>query len=85
MKTFLCDESVLRHNKRNCFPSYLDRYLTRNMCIADSREARGRPIKYQGGKAGEKWRHFLEVSAVGVPSLHRFRLQGNCGILSMPL
>ena len=31
------------------------------------------------------WRHFLEASAVGVPSLHRLRLQGNCGILSMPL
>ena len=31
------------------------------------------------------WRHFLEASAVGVPSLHRFRWQGNCGILSMPL
>ena len=59
--------------------------LTRNTCIADSREARGRPIKYQGGKAGEKWRHFLEASAVSFPSLHRFRLQGNCGILSMPL
>ena len=27
MKTFLCEESVLRHNKRNCFPSYLDHYL----------------------------------------------------------
>ena len=31
------------------------------------------------------WRHFLEASAVGVPSLHRFRWQGNCGMLSMPL
>ena len=27
MKTFLCEESVLRHNNRNCFPSYLDHYL----------------------------------------------------------
>ena len=27
MKTFLCEESVLRHNKTNCFPSYLDHYL----------------------------------------------------------
>ena len=27
MKTFLCEESVLRHNKRNYFPSYLDHYL----------------------------------------------------------
>ena len=27
MKTFLCEESVLRHNKKNCFPSYLDHYL----------------------------------------------------------
>ena len=27
MKTFLCEENVLRHNKRNCFPSYLDHYL----------------------------------------------------------
>ena len=30
MKTFLCEESVLRHNKRNCFPSYLDHYLISN-------------------------------------------------------
>ena len=30
MKTFLCEESVLRHNNRNCFPSYLDHYLTVN-------------------------------------------------------
>ena len=29
MKTFLCTkESVLLHNKRNCFPSYPDHYLT---------------------------------------------------------
>ena len=27
MKTFLCEESVLCHNKTNCFPSYLDHYL----------------------------------------------------------
>ena len=27
MKTFLCEESVLRHNNRNCFPFYLDHYL----------------------------------------------------------
>ena len=27
MKTFLCEESVLPHNKRKCFPSYLDHYL----------------------------------------------------------
>ena len=27
MKTFPCEESVLCHNKRNCFPSYLDHYL----------------------------------------------------------
>ena len=27
----------------------------------------------------------LEASAVGVPSLHRFRLQCNCSILSLPL
>ena len=27
MKTFLCGESLLRHNKTNCFPSYLDHYL----------------------------------------------------------
>ena len=27
MKTFLCEESVLRHNNRNCCPSYLDHYL----------------------------------------------------------
>ena len=27
MKTFLCEESVLRHNNRNCLPSYLDHYL----------------------------------------------------------
>ena len=26
-KIFLCEESVLRHNKRNCFPYYADRYL----------------------------------------------------------
>ena len=26
-KTFLCEESVLRHNKRNCFLSYPDRLL----------------------------------------------------------
>ena len=31
------------------------------------------------------WRHFLEASAVDVPSLHRLRWQDNCGILSMPL
>ena len=29
MKTFLCtEESALLHNKRNCFPSYPDHYLT---------------------------------------------------------
>ena len=28
MKTFLCEESVLRHNKRKYFPSYLDHYLS---------------------------------------------------------
>ena len=27
MKTFLCEEKVLRHDKTNCFPSYLDHYL----------------------------------------------------------
>ena len=27
MKTFLCEESVLRHNKRNGFQSYPDHYL----------------------------------------------------------
>ena len=27
MKTFLCEESVLHHNKTNCFHSYLDHYL----------------------------------------------------------
>ena len=27
MKRFLCEESVLRHNKRKYFPSYLDHYL----------------------------------------------------------
>lgn len=27
MKTFLCEESVLHHNKINCFPSYPDHYL----------------------------------------------------------
>ena len=27
MKTFVCEESVLRHNKTNCFPSYPDHYL----------------------------------------------------------
>ena len=31
MKTFLCEESVLRHNKTNCFPSYLDHYLITNI------------------------------------------------------
>jgi len=30
MKTFLCEESVLRYNKTNCFPSYLDHYLINN-------------------------------------------------------
>ena len=28
MKSFLCEESMLRHNKRNCFLSYPDHYLT---------------------------------------------------------
>ena len=28
MKTFLYEESVLQHNKRNCFPSWPDHYLT---------------------------------------------------------
>ena len=29
MKTFLCtEEGALLHNKRNCFPSYPDHYLT---------------------------------------------------------
>ena len=33
MKTFLCEENVLRHNKRNSFPSYLDHYLiTKDSC-----------------------------------------------------
>ena len=69
--------------------------LTRNTWIAESREARGRPIKYQGWLGERKmefrfrcefyWRHFLEASAVDVPSLHRFRWQDNCGILSIPL
>ena len=27
----------------------------------------------------------FEASAVGVPSLHRFRLQCNCNVLSLPL
>ena len=27
MKTFLCEESVLHHNKRNCAPSYQGHYL----------------------------------------------------------
>ena len=27
MKTFLFEESVLRYNERNCFPSYPDHYL----------------------------------------------------------
>ena len=27
MKTFLCEENVLRHYKRNCSPSYPDHYL----------------------------------------------------------
>ena len=27
MKTLLCEDSVLRHNKRNRFPSYQDHYL----------------------------------------------------------
>ena len=31
MKTFLCEESVLCHNKRNCFLSYPDHYLISNM------------------------------------------------------
>ena len=34
MKTFLCEESVLRHNKRNGFQSYPDHYLKTN---ADNR------------------------------------------------
>jgi len=28
MKTFLCEENVLCHYKRNCSPSYPDRYLS---------------------------------------------------------
>ena len=28
MKTILYEENVLRHNKRNCFPSQLDHYLS---------------------------------------------------------
>ena len=27
MKTFLFEESVLRYNERNCFPSYPEHYL----------------------------------------------------------
>ena len=27
MRTFLCGESTLPHNKRNCFPPYPDHYL----------------------------------------------------------
>ena len=38
-----------------------------------------------GFRCGFYWRHFLEASAVGFSSLHRFRWQDNCGILSMPL
>ena len=38
-----------------------------------------------GFRCGFYWRHFLEASAVGFSSLHGFRWQDNCGILSMPL
>ena len=31
------------------------------------------------------WPHFVETSAVGVPSLRRLRLQCNCSILLLPL
>ena len=27
-ETFPCEESVLRHDKRNCFPCFPDLYLT---------------------------------------------------------
>ena len=40
MKILLCEESVLRHKKRNCFPSYQDYYLnsklTSKLCIRHS-------------------------------------------------
>ena len=32
MKTSICEESVLRLNKRNCFPSYQNHYLMRKCC-----------------------------------------------------
>ena len=66
MKTFLCEESVLRHNKRNCFPSYLDHYLNRIIDITtgkyfsvalfwmvtlqDFRQARAKVTVYQQGQ-----------------------------------
>ena len=32
MKTSICEESVLRLNKRNCFPSYQHHYLMQKCC-----------------------------------------------------
>ena len=43
MKTFLCtEEGALLHNKRNCFPSYPDHYLT-------ARGGGGRDTAYESG------------------------------------
>ena len=35
MRTFLCGESTLPHNKRNCFPPYPDHYLTMMLSSQD--------------------------------------------------
>ena len=37
MKRFLCEERVLRHNKRNCFPFYPDHYLMTRQWLEFSR------------------------------------------------
>ena len=37
MKTSICEESVLRLNKRNCFPSYQHHYLMQK-CYQEGRE-----------------------------------------------
>ena len=61
MKIFLCEESVLRHNKRNSFPSYLDHYLKNELAIKG--EKKKSSMKFQPCR----YAPLVAVSALNLP------------------
>ena len=67
MRTFLCGESTLPHNKRNCFPPYPDHYLMQ-FSISLINPFTNDHLQAQYGRAGIFWQPLgrdLNVSNIG--------------------